>query len=924
MDVKIEDFLKLVETEGILVSNYDLIYACTDIAFQQKISDYAVGKNLISHDELVKLVTENRDKFNINKLLTNGISNKELYLKKLKERIEETKSECAQYTGLESIKANIELKTMEADYQQETKALAELRKRYRGLDVCTATSIYNTQKNEPSLHIVDSNIIINQKKPNKEKKLKKFDELSSRLQKIQGESGNGLQMLFYSLTITEIISIFPNEEFREAVYDYCISKRICQSGIRNVDELYAEREDINAFYDKYVTGQEGDFILKTVYPTIRNYIEYVDVDRLVMTSAYKLEKILEKDKYSKEENEAIRQLVTEILDYCKENKVSDNYKLKILGKKDAFSLSETVDYSPEDIRKMLKRFQGEKYFSKSDLEKIRNAVSEEAIYLEDVPRKLLNQIYEQDEYDELLFSNDKNFKFLKSLAQMGKEEVTNEDIIDIAILVGANNINTLNILYNNEVANLEDIAGLYIDNHVDKKVLLEFLNGKNKEPLIDPESLIELYQESKYDESIKGAYDTYLDLYKELIAQIIKESPQTPEDEIRKKFSEKLMDKIAEKYDPEKEDRNQHIELLENFYKEGLLQIENIISWEDKSIIVRFLQDKVIDSTTIKDLMHKKVISQDYAKEIIGEILGKSLLNPEMDSETRMRHIKSGLVPEEYIGKLYQNLLINSLQAEELENEGFFERKKYDVTSVEEMQEKAKIKLGDLRSLTKIRGEASENPHGNKGVTYPHISKGILIEPDAREKLFELLKAKRAESLEIQENDAFYNYEFYVLPDKKGKYALDSVVIAERYFVDKDNPKEFATGNATYFFKWRDLLYISNLRKSEIAKESKNIVFRANHRTYSSDDTTGKDKAGSWGTSVITAIGKTMMGKEVEKYSKKKAEEKAEEKVKALYSVDEWTKINEHAANINCGDYNFKNPAQNSSDDSNPGGDGLR
>ena len=80
----------------------------------------------------------------------------------------------------------------------------------------------------------------------------------------------------------------------------------------------------------------------------------------------------------------------------------------------------------------------------------------------------------------------------------------------------------------------------------------------------------------------------------------------------------------------------------------------------------------------------------------------------------------------------------------------------------------------------------------------------------------------------------------------------NSVVIAERYYEDIISEEKFATNNATYFFRYKDLLYLSNLKKSEMMKERKNVVFTAYHVLGN------EKKIGRWGSSVVFAIAKTM------------------------------------------------------------------
>ena len=150
----------------------------------------------------------------------------------------------------------------------------------------------------------------------------------------------------------------------------------------------------------------------------------------------------------------------------------------------------------------------------------------------------------------------------------------------------------------------------------------------------------------------------------------------------------------------------------------------------------------------------------------------------------------------------------------------------------------------------------------------------------------------------IRDRDSpFYNYEFYVIPDESGGIGLNSVVIAERYYEDKETEEKFATNNATYFFKYKDLMVLSNLRKSEMTKERKNIVFTANHALAT------EKKSGSWASSIIYGITRTMLSSDLKEYSKDEQRQIIIQKLSEIYSYEEIFEILDKATEIDLGEY---------------------
>lgn len=905
MEIKINDIIGYIKKCEIAIGTYDFGMACIDNDFINELNKKFIENNMetIDIEELIKILEENKDKFNPEILLLAGLRNEDESLEKLHEIIQTTKKEIASARKKTNIEETALLIQMEEEYKKILKSVPQIRKKYHGMDV-VYTKLAFGEENVPVLDILDSKIIIDQEKGRNKKKKNQLKDLEERISKIEVEDKTGMDLIFSSLFATDILSVFPTAKFRGELFKYRIYKSLWETGLRDKNEILEAGKDLKVFKEKCIGNGENAEIKRFAYPLLKEFIDYADIDRLVMMYAYRLIGFLESNDVSNKNTEAIRKILLEIQNYCEKNKIPDNYKLSFIGEDANIKSTEMLEFSTKHIKESLKRFQNGVYYNGEKLEEIRKKVSFGEIYLDEIPSYFLNFLFSNAEYGQILFSSDRNFKYLTEVFKIKKDDIKN-----IAIETGIDSIDKLRILINNNIIAPNDLTSMYVYNLLDKKILLEFL--KKESATINYDDLVKGYPETINDKKKKEYYDKYIELCKDIVEQSISINPETPAEKIREEVSENIMEKLAENYELEK--RELYIEQLEYLYKTGLIQIKSIVDWDDKAIVARFLKDKVIDSTIVKKLMTDKTISTEYAQGLLGECI----LDPEMDSETRLKYIKSGLISEDYIGKAYQELLIDSSQANELENEGYFERRKYDTLSKEELQEKAKIKLelGDISSLVKIRGEGGESRRN----PYAHERRGMLIDPYAREKLFELLGAKRAISKEIQPGDPFYNYEFYVLPDKNGEYDLESVVIAERYFMNKDKPKTFATGNATYFFQWRDLLYISNLKKSEMARKSKDIVFKANHITSDGDN-----KEGCWGNSVITAIGKTMMGRTIRKYNKKALARIAQNKVKELYSAQNWTTIKNYADDIDLGQYIFKNAIVKSSDDNDPHDDGNR
>ena len=216
---------------------------------------------------------------------------------------------------------------------------------------------------------------------------------------------------------------------------------------------------------------------------------------------------------------------------------------------------------------------------------------------------------------------------------------------------------------------------------------------------------------------------------------------------------------------------------------------------------------------------------------------------------------------------------------------------------MEELESHSDIRLTGLNTLTKKSSE-DRFLYGYTGDINTDEEKKVklIIDPKKREEFISLLNAYRADT-DLKAGSPFFNYDFYVIPDESGGIGLNSVVIAERYYEDKYLEERVATNNATYFFKYKDLMVLSKLRKSEMTKEREGIVFTANHNIAK------EGRAGSWAKSVISCLAKTMLSSDLKEYSKKEQRAIILQKLKEVYDAKEFVDILEMAKKIDEGEY---------------------
>lgn len=133
-----------------------------------------------------------------------------------------------------------------------------------------------------------------------------------------------------------------------------------------------------------------------------------------------------------------------------------------------------------------------------------------------------------------------------------------------------------------------------------------------------------------------------------------------------------------------------------------------------------------------------------------------------------------------------------------------------DKLSLEKAEEKSPIRFAIGSDVQKVHPTRVDGGHVEGG---GNSKEKTIIDPEIREKFFELLGFTKVKPEVISEDSPFYNYEFYMLLDKNIEKHLNSPIIAERYYENKKTEERFATNNATYFFRYGDLMFLSNYAK---------------------------------------------------------------------------------------------------------------
>lgn len=866
--ISMEDILSKMY---IILYKEEITYCCLD---HQTIFDFfeLCGDNImIKQEDLVTFLRENESKIDKNKLLLVVANNYQKYIHGLKKELE----------------FNANSNEYNAKLQYAENVLENIRKLSKDVNDIIGSYYYDEENDKFSVRVISRKTIFDDKKSNNDKKMKRFDEINrnSKFNQLAGRNEDddyqGMEWLIQALLLTDLYEIFTDMQLGD-----CVRTMIMENVL--MKDVHITREELNDLrindmenYDKFIEENlDGTKIINDASKTLQEYIEYINFDKLLLIAAYRfIDGIEHRDLYEKD-IPALRDTLIEILKLIENDKIS--LKCKLQDRRDSYNQKD-VRLSVKDIKEYLKQFSNNSYITREEIRQYKQQIENGEISLCDIDYEKIDIIFSAKELEDIAILDDDNFELVSRKLQWDKQK-----ILDKVKQKGDCSYALLQDLVYDKKISAKDIIELYMNGIAEIgqihniKLFVDF----SEEISIDKlEQYYDIYEKQNVDEQKENInFNRYLALYKEIVVEDNKE--------VLESNSDKLMEHIVEGY--KKEDREAYVQKVETYYKEGILTLNSIVEWDDEKIIERFYKDGLIDIKDIDELLKKQKLSFDFVnKKYTAEVFDK-----ELDYDERLRILNTGFVAQDDIFKLFNQNLIFEADLAELAKKSIINQNDLDQLlenrTMEELEKQSSIKLGNLNMLEKRNNEIYSDNDDTKYVNNKKAK--VVIDPNERMEFIGLFKARHAEAY-LDEDNPFYNYEFYVIPDESGDIGLNSVVIAERYYEDKYTEEKFATGNATYFFKYKDLMVLSNMKKSEMTKERKNIVFTVNH--FIATD----KRDGTWAVKMIYNLAKTMLSDDLKDYSKENQAKIVLEKLATIYSHNEIMKLIDKADDIDSGKY---------------------
>ena len=870
-----------------MLSKIDLMLRENDIAYfcnneeviREFIEKHTGRKNKMS--EVKQFLIDHEEYIDKERLVLLIVKNYKDNIEMIKERIEALEEGDSENNSLHEF---TELQTLKIQYNAQTKMLEKVLSLGRGIESFLTFYYYDDVQQRYRVEVVDSRELIDGKKVSNSKNLNRFNEIDLYFKDGNQNEKLGMEYIIQALLLTDLYYIFPNEQFGNDIRTMILENEILRAGTKTKEELQALKTfDTQEEYAEVIDNVSFNELLPDVKPTLKEYAQYIDIDKLLLISAYRFNEGLENGYIDSRVIMSAKEILQGILYNIKSTNAQVCCQLQ--SKKDNKYELEEVSYSTKDIKRCISQFTNKSYLTTKEISEYREKINNQEITLAQIEPDEIDVVFSKHELEELSMLSEENLLYVSN-----KYEWNAEKIIDTIKNIGICSKDLLRKLLDNQKIGSAQVIELYEQSLVsldDLRIIKEIVDLSKD---INFEKLDSYYRESKeHPENVEllNKYNKYSNLYR--IILLIGKS----EEEIQE-ASNMAIEKIVEEFDGK--DYN---EAVKNYYRDGIITLDSIADWSNENLITSLFDEGLIYLEDIEGLVKKQKLSFDYLSNIYSNLAKSN----DIEYDERLRLIKRGFIKEEDIIGLYTENLIFENDLRELSKKGFVREEKMtkaiNSRTMEKLEKNSSIRLTGLNTLTKRNNNIYSNGYKDEISNIKDKTSQLIIDPNERTAFIHLLKAYRADT-DLEEDSPFYNYEFYVIPDESGSIGLNSVVIAERYYEDKETEEKFATNNATYFFKYKDLMVLSNLRKSEMTKERDNVVFTAKHILAD------ENKNGYWAAGVIYGIAKTMLSSDLKEYSKENQRKIILDKLNEMYSEEQVLEILEMASKIDKGEYTYE------------------
>ena len=397
----------ILNKTDVIMRTDDIVYICGNIdVIKQFISRFNNGED--NREAVREFLLENEKHIDKEKFILLTVKNYRENIKLLEKHLPMFVSKTSDRSMPESFSR---LSNIHMQLRQQRENLEQAIKLGKGIETVFTYYYYDEEQARYRVGVVDSREVIGGKKINTTKATKRFDEIDLDFKGGNPEETLGLEFILQSILLTDLYHVFLNEQFGNEVRTMILENQAIKIGLKTREEI----EELKTLekYDEYteiIDDIAFDGLLPDIKLTLREYAEYIDMDKLLLTSAYRFEEALENNNINPKMHFGVKEILRGILDNIKNNGAQISCQLQ--NKLDYSYQLEQVSYEVKDIKKCLSRFAGNTYLTSKQIKEYEEKINSGESKLLDIPDEYIDVIFTEEDLKHLSLLSSENLIYV--------------------------------------------------------------------------------------------------------------------------------------------------------------------------------------------------------------------------------------------------------------------------------------------------------------------------------------------------------------------------------------------------------------------------------------------------------------------------------------------------------------------------------
>lgn len=426
-----------------------------------------------------------------------------------------------------------------------------------------------------------------------------------------------LRSIVEVIELDDVSSAFVEDPELGALLRWKISKNsLLKVGI---DETTIDELDRDGTLEDTVLDEYSEAYYEELGKTIKEYAAFIDVDKLLLTSACRYVLMAERDILEPETLENMKKYFEIVLDKLEKKKT----RVTVIVDSEELDQIYEIRYSEKDLKEQLKFFiEPGVYLGEALKEKTKQELLTNKINLLEVNPKIMEELkFGEDEFVLLMNNSPENFIYIVDHLNLKREDV--KIILEKVIKLDTKMIDKF---VKEMLLNQEDIVELYQNGKIEKQQIFDIAEKE----IIDDSTIIKIYnaqKEGKFNENLVLNQDELLEYFNiNKLEQYIKNN------EIEKVFLDFYEEILPEDENAKKEilskinnllKENGNEELNQQFYLAGLVETKDLKDMISENKIISMYEEEQIDFNKLIEIYNNDLITET-SMNLLVDVYGLS------------------------------------------------------------------------------------------------------------------------------------------------------------------------------------------------------------------------------------------------------------------------------------------------------------